>query len=38
MATRKKKGNSDGERRAAPVADYRHPEATRKNNPPAKIM
>ncbi|MGH9618339.1 MAG: site-specific DNA-methyltransferase, partial [Bryobacteraceae bacterium] len=22
---------------AAPVADYRHPEATRKNNPPAKI-
>lgn len=37
MATRKKKGNSEGEGRTAPVADYRHPEATRKNNPPAKI-
>lgn len=38
MATRKKKGNPDGgSGQAAPVADYRHPEATRKNNPPAKI-
>src|SRR5579884_3304483 len=37
MATRKKKGNSAGGGLAAPVADYRHPEATRKNNPPAKI-
>jgi adenine-specific DNA-methyltransferase len=37
MATRKKKGNSDGGNLTAPVADYRHPEATRKNNPPAKI-
>ncbi len=37
MATRKKKGDSGGEGRSAPVADYRHPEATRKNNPPAKI-
>jgi hypothetical protein len=37
MATRKKKGNSDGGILTAPVADYRHPEATRKNNPPAKI-
>ena len=37
MATRKKKGNSDGGSLTAPVADYRHPEATRKNNPPAKI-
>jgi len=37
MATRKKKGDSGGEGRSAPVADYRHSEATRKNNPPAKI-
>jgi adenine-specific DNA-methyltransferase len=37
MATRKKKGNSGGNTPATPVADYRHPEATRKNNPPAKI-
>jgi adenine-specific DNA-methyltransferase len=37
MATRKKKGNPDGSSLIAPVADYRHPEATRKNNPPAKI-
>jgi adenine-specific DNA-methyltransferase len=37
MATRKKKGNSGGNSLTAPVADYRHPEATRKNNPPAKI-
>jgi len=37
MATRKKKGHSDGSSLTAPVADYRHPEATRKNNPPAKI-
>jgi adenine-specific DNA-methyltransferase len=38
MATRKKRGNpAGGNGPAAPVADYRHPEATRKNNPPAKI-
>jgi len=37
MATRKTKGNSDGATLAASVTDYRHPEATRKNNPPAKI-
>ena len=37
MATRNKKGNSGGERLTTPVTDYRHPEATRKNNPPAKI-
>jgi adenine-specific DNA-methyltransferase len=37
MATRKRRGNSAGSGLTAPVADYRHPEATRKNNPPAKI-
>jgi len=37
MATRNKKANSGGNSLTAPVADYRHPEATRKNNPPAKI-
>jgi len=37
MATRKKKGGSGGKNPGAPVADYRHPEAKRKNNPPAKI-
>ncbi len=37
MATRKKKSSSEGSGLTAPVTDYRHPEATRKNNPPAKI-
>ena len=37
MATRKKKGHSGGDGPTPPVADYRHPEAKRKNNPPAKI-
>ena len=38
MATRKKKGNPEGfGGQGVPLADYRHPEATRKNHPPAKI-
>jgi len=34
---KKKQANTSGDRPIVPVADYRHPEATRKNNPPAKI-
>ncbi len=37
MAPRTKKEDSGGKNVTAPVVDYRHPEATRKNNPPAKI-
>ena len=37
MATKKKAGGSEGGGPLASVSDYRHPEATRKNNPPAKI-
>jgi hypothetical protein len=37
MARKKKAGARSGNGPVAPVADYRHPEATRKNNPPAKI-